>query len=196
MDSASGTNVSLNTQQSWYALQVWARKESSVANHLESQGFECFLPKYVSVRRWSDRVKELEQPLFPGYLFSRFDFENRRPLVTTPGVLQIVGFGKKPTPVSEHEIHALQLAVASGLPKQPWPYLEAGMKVRLTRGNLQNLEGILVNFKGSHRVVLSVSLLQRSVALEVDLDWVAPAETSAAANVRAVRKPLVVPAVS
>ena len=190
----SGSVSSPTTRSSWFALQVWSRKEGIVASHLEGQGFECFLPKYKSERRWSDRVKELDQPLFPGYLFCRFDFENRRSLVMTPGVLQIVGFGKKATPIADSEVESIRLAVSSGLPRQPWPFLEAGMRVRLNHGNLRGLQGILVNFKGSHRVVLSVTLLQRSVALEVDLDWVRPLEASHVQK-KTCSLPLPVPAV-
>lgn len=145
-----------------------------MASRLVELGFECFLPKHRVLRRWSDRMKEREQPLFPGYLFSRFDFQNRRPLVMTPGVIQVVGGGRTPVPIEQSEIDGIQQAVASGLPSQPWPYLEAGKRVKLIYSKLSGLEGILVNFKGNHRVVLSVTLLQRSVALEVDLSWVVP----------------------
>jgi len=156
----------------WFALQVRSRKEDWVASQLAGQGFECFLPKYKTIRRWSDRMKELEQPLFPGYLFCRFDYQNRRPLVMTPGVVQVIGIGRTPMPIEEREIEAIQLAISSDLPSQPWPYLEVGERVRVNYGNLTGLEGILVNFKGNHRVVLSVTLLQRSVAMEVDLSWI------------------------
>ena len=156
----------------WYAVQCWLRKESLIAAQLEGQGIECFLPKYKSLREWSDRKKEVERPLFPGYLFCRFDYTQRRPVVVTPGVVQIVGCGRTPTPIEDREIQAIQIAVASGVSGQPWPYLEVGEKVRIHTGTLSGLEGILVNFKGNHRVVLSVTLLQRSVALEVDLSWV------------------------
>jgi transcription antitermination factor NusG len=161
-------------QLPWYALQCWVRKESLIATQLEGQGFECFLPKSKSLREWSDRKKEVEQPLFPGYVFCRFEYSQRRPVVVTPGVLQVVGFGR--TPVEDREIEAIQIAVASGIPSVPWPYLEVSERVRIHTGKLSGLEGILVNFKGNHRVVLSVSLLQRSVALEVDLAWVASLE--------------------
>jgi len=153
-------------------VQCWLRKESLIAAQLEGQGIECFLPKYKSLREWSDRKKEVERPLFPGYLFCRFDYTQRRPVVVTPGVLQIVGCGRTPTPIEDREIQAIQIAVGSGVSGQPWPYLEVGEKVRIHTGTLSGLEGILVNFKGNHRVVLSVTLLQRSVALEVDLSWV------------------------
>jgi len=167
---------SARTRFPWYAVQCWLRKESLITAQLEGQGFECFLPKYKSLREWSDRKKEVERPLFPGYLFCRFDYTQRRPVVVTPGVLQIVGCGRTPTPIEDGEIQAIQIAVASGVPGQPWPYLEVGEKVRIHTGTLSGLEGILVNFKGNHRVVLSVTLLQRSVALEVDLSWVASLE--------------------
>jgi transcription elongation factor/antiterminator RfaH len=173
LNLATCSPESVSTQFPWYAVQCWLRKESMIATQLEGQGFACFLPKYKSLREWSDRKKEVEQPLFPGYLFCRFDYTQRRPVVVTPGVLQVVGCGRTPTPIEDREIEAIQIAVASGVPGQPWPYLEVGEKVRIHTGKLSGLEGILVNFKGNHRVVLSVTLLQRSVALEVDLAWVA-----------------------
>lgn len=165
-----------NPPAAWYALQVKSRKEAYVASQIESQGIQCLLPLYKSIRKWSDRVKELEQPLFPGYLFCKFDFQNRRPIVTTPGVLHVVGYGRTPIPVAEQEIQALQLAISSGMPKQPWPYLEVGQRVRVIYGTLTGLEGVLVNMKGNHRVILSVSLLQRSVAMEVEASWLTPVE--------------------
>jgi len=158
----------------WYAVYTHSRKESFVASQLEGRGLECFLPTYKSVRQWSDRVKELHQPLFPGYLFCRFDYQDRRPVVMTPGVLQVVGNGKSAIPVADEEIVAIQAAVSSGLAHQPWPHIAIGERVRVVHGTLAGIEGILIKFKGSHRVVLSVSLLQRSVAFEAELSWLAP----------------------
>jgi len=168
---ADSSAIGSTPKAAWYALLVRSRKEGYVASQIQGQGYECLLPTYKSVRKWSDRVKEIEQPLFPGYLFCRFDFQNRRPVVTTPGVLQIVGYGRTAVSVSDEEIQALQLAVASEMPKQPWPYLEVGQRVRVNYGTLSGLEGILVNVKGNHRVVVSVTLLQRSVAMEVETSW-------------------------
>ncbi len=171
--------------KSWFALQVRSRRESSIAAQLIEQGYECFLPLYKSVRRWSDRMKELEQPLFPGYLFSRFDYLNCRSLLMTPGVQQVLGNGRSPIPVEETELESIRQALSSGLPNQPWPYLQVGERVRVNYGSLNNLEGFLINFRGSHRVVLSVTLLQRSVAMEIDLAWVTPVrETSSATTSR------------
>jgi len=187
--------VGKQLQLPWFALQVRSRREVQVLNHLTGQGYQCFLPVYKSERRWSDRVKEIEQPLFPGYLFCRFDLHNRGPLLMTPAVQQIVGVGRTPMPVEETEIESVRQALASGLPSQPWLYLQVGQRVRVNHGNINNLEGILINFKGSHRVVLSVSLLQRSVAMEVDLSWVtavnAAKKVSNAIRERSVAAPAV-----
>jgi len=173
------------SQLPWFALQVRSRREAMVANHLEGQGFDCFLPLYKSTRRWSDRLKEVEQPLFPGYLFCRLNLSNRGPVLMTPGVQQIVGFGRTPVPVEERELESIRQVLSSGLPSLPWPYMHIGERVRVNYGSLVNLEGILVNFKGSNRVVLSVTLLQRSVALEIDLAWLCPIpQASAAATSR------------
>lgn len=172
----------------WFALQVRSRREALVAIQLTGQGYECFLPVYKSERRWSDRVKEIEQPLFPGYLFCRFELHNRGPLLMTPGVQQIVGVGRTPMPVEETEMESIRQALASGLPSQPWLYLQIGQRVRVNHGSMNNLEGILINFKGSHRVVLSVSLLQRSVAMEIDLSWVTPIHEPKRASLNVVRE--------
>ena len=166
----------------WFALQVRSRREALVADHLEGQGLECYLPLYKSTRRWSDRLKEVEQPLFPGYLFCRLNLSNRGPVLMTPGVQQIVGFGRTPVPVEEKEVESIRQVLSSGLPSLPWPYLHLGERVRVNHGSLINLEGILVNFKGSNRVVLSVTLLQRSVALEIDLAWLSPVPTKSPAT--------------
>jgi len=168
----------------WFALQVRSRREGPIATQLQGQGYECFLPLYKSTRRWSDRLKEIEQPLFPGYLFCRFDLHNRGPLLMTAGVQQIVGIGRTPMPVEDSEIDSIRQALASGLPSSPWPYLELGQRVRVNHGSLTNLEGILINFKGSNRVVLSVALLQRSVAMEIDLAWVTPLAEAKKAQAR------------
>ncbi len=178
-DSGLKTEIQVGAglgRMSWYALQVTCRKELSVAAQIESRGVECFLPRYKSLRKWSDRTKEIEQALFPGYLFSRFAYESRQQVVTAPGVLQVVGSGKVAIPVPDCEIEALQVAMRSEVASEPWPYLRTGERVKVNCGRLSGLEGILINFKGNHRVVLSVTLLQRSLALEVDLSWVTSLE--------------------
>ncbi len=142
---------------------------------LRGKGFEEFLPLYRSRRRWSDRVKELDLPLFPGYLFCRFDVQDRLlPILTTPGVISIVGAGKTPVAVSAEEIAAVQAIVRSGLPAQPWPCLAVGSTVFIERGPLAGIEGIALNVDKAYRLVVSVPLLQRAVAVEIERDWVRP----------------------
>ena len=163
-----------NASYPWFALRVRSRYENTVATILGGKGYEWFLPLYKSRRRWSDRIKEIELPLFPGYVFCRFDLQHRLPILTTPGVVTVVGIGKRPVPIDDAEIAAIQAALRSGLSTRPWPFLEIGQRVRVEYGPLCGLEGILLDFKGHHRLILSVILLQRSVAVEVDGAWVIP----------------------
>jgi len=158
----------------WYVLRVRSRFEHTVAAHLHGRGYEWFLPLYTCRRRWSDRYKETDLPLFPGYVFCQLNPSNRLPVLSIPGVVHIVGVGHVPLPVNEAEIVAIQTAVRSGLVRQPWPFLQIGHKVRVEYGPLCGIEGILLRFGGRHRLVLSVILLQRSVAVEVDESWVQP----------------------
>lgn len=167
----------------WFALQVRAQHEKVVAAHLSGRDFEWFLPLYKRRRQWSDRIKEVETPLFPGYIFCRFNPQNRLPILTTPGVVQIVGYNRFPVPIEEGEISAIKALVASGLPNQPWPFMEIGDRIRIASGPLCGIEGILVAFKGRHRLVVSVKLLQRSVAVEIDSALVFP-EGSSSSRIR------------
>jgi len=166
----------------WFALQTRCRYESFVANHLGGNGYELFLPVYKCRRHWSDRIKELELPLFPGYVFCRLNPLDRLPILVTPGVIQVVGIGKKPMPIDDAEITAIRTVVQSGLPGRPWPFLQVGHRVKVERGPLSGIEGILIAFRGRHRLVLSVTLLQRSVAVEVDGAWVNVTRSGLPAN--------------
>jgi transcription antitermination factor NusG len=166
--------LSCGAAHQWFAIRTAAGREKSVSTQLQGKGYEEFLPLYRSKRKWSDRTKELEFPLFPGYLFCRFDFSNRLPILITPGVKLIVGFGKIPAPVSCDEIESLRKVVASGAAATPWPYLSVGQKVQVRDGALAGVEGLLLQVKNSYRIVLSVELLQRSVAVELDRASVAP----------------------
>jgi len=158
----------------WFALQVRSRYENIVTAHLSGMGYESFLPLYKCRRRWSDRFKEIERPLFPGYVFCRLNPLDRLPILITPGVFLIVGLGKTPVPIDEAEIAAIQSAVKSGLPSQPWPFVQIGQRVRIEHGPLCGLEGGLLDFRGRHRLVLSVTRLQRSIAVQVEDAWVTP----------------------
>jgi transcription antitermination factor NusG len=158
----------------WYALQVRPRFEKQVASTLASKGFEGFLPLYRNRSRWSDRIKEVELPLFSGYLFCRFDINKRLPILVTPGVMKVVGIGKIAHPVEDDEIAALQAITLSGLQAEPRSYLNIGEKVRIGIGPLAGVEGILLGVKGSNRLIVSVGLLQRSVSVEISESWVVP----------------------
>jgi transcription antitermination factor NusG len=158
----------------WFALQVKQRYEQLTATILRNKGYEEFLPLYKCRRRWSDRQKQLDLPLFPGYLFCKLDPNNRLPILTTPGVILVVGIGKTPVPVDENEIAAVRSIVSSQLAAQPWTFLRAGQRVRIDHGPLRGVEGLFLNHKNQCRLVVSVTLLQRSVAVEVDSDWLTP----------------------
>ena len=166
---------SLPTPHPWYALRVRSNFESLVSLSLRGKGYDEFLPVYRSSHRWSDRVKEIDLPLFPGYLFCRFDVHDRLlPILTTPGVIAIVGAGRTPIPVSQEEIAAVETIVRSGLPAQPWPCLTVGSRVVIERGPLAGVEGIALNVDKKYRLVVSVPLLQRSVAVEIEREWARP----------------------
>ncbi len=156
----------------WFALFVRVNYETRVAEALRGKGYEEFLPVYRSKRRWSDRVKEIESPLFPGYVFCRLDLNRRLPVLATPGVNLIVGNGRVPVPVQSQEIENLKLVVLSRLEAEPYPYLTIGQRIRIQEGSLQGMEGIVIGNKKPCRLVVSVTLLQRSVAVEVDERWV------------------------
>ena len=158
----------------WFALRVRPRWEKIAAEILRNKGYDEFVPLHKSRRRWSDRYKELELPLFPGYLFCRLSPDAHAPVLTTPGVLYFVGIGRMPLPIEDREIEAVRAILASGLAAEPWPFLRTGSTVRIDDGPLQGLEGILLQLKPRHRLVVSVTLLQRSVAVEIDRDWVTP----------------------
>ena len=166
---------------SWYAIRVRSKFERVASTAIEGKGYEVFLPLHRSNRTWSDRAKELDVPLFSGYLFCRFDVEDRLlPIITTPGVISIVGAGKTPVPVDDEEIESIRAVLSSGLAAQPWPFLRVGSKVYIEGGPLAGVEGIIINTDKVYRLIVSVSLLQRSVAVEIERDWARPIPTGIA----------------
>ncbi len=162
------------TRDQWFALRVRPRSEKLVATMARNKGFEEFLPLYACRRRWTDRIKSVELPLFPGYVFCRLVPEYRLPLLTIPGVMHFVGLGRTPVPIDDSEIAAIQSAVQSGLRTAPWPFVAVGERVRLEDGPLAGLEGIVIKVRNEHRLVVSLSLLKRSVTVEIERDWVKP----------------------
>jgi transcription antitermination factor NusG len=160
--------------RAWFALRAAPRHDKSVALTLHNNGFEECLPLYRSRRRWADRFKTVDLPLFPGYVFCKFNPCSLIPILNTPGVIDIVRAGRTLLTVDEREIENLKALVSSGVPSEPWPYLEVGQHVRLHSGPLYGLEGLLVEVRRAPRLVLSVALLQRSVLVEIDREWFAP----------------------
>jgi transcription antitermination factor NusG len=158
----------------WYAVHVRSKFERTVSTVLDHKGVEQFLPTYRSRRIWTDRVKVLDLPLFPGYIFCRIPLEERNRVVTIDGVIGFVGAGRQPIPISDPEIDAIRTIVQSDVKAQPWPFLKIGQTVRISHGSLAGIEGILVRVKNSWRLVVSVALLERSVAVEIDAAYVSP----------------------
>ena len=165
-------------EQQWFALQVKSRWERSTSAILSGKGYETLYPTCKLQRCHGRRTREVLAPLFPGYLFCRFDVSNRLPILVTPGVVSVVGLGRTPAAVDPAEISSIQALVSRGLPAQPWPYLELGQRVRIGNGALSGIEGILIGFKGQLRIVVSVTLLRRSVAMQVDRACVTPIRTA------------------
>lgn len=132
---------------SWYALRVRTRYEKVASIVLRGKGFQEFPALYRARHRWVDRYKEVELPLFPGYVFCRFDARRQMPILTSPGVISIVGFDGMPAPIDDAEIAAVQAVIRSGLPAQPWPFLKVGQPVRVVCGSLTDIEGIVVELK-------------------------------------------------
>ena len=164
----------------WFALKVRARGEALVGKCLENKGYPVFLPSYFESRKYSDRVVKVSAALFPGYLFCQLDPSRRLPVLTTPGVECIVGFGGVPEPVPESELEAVRRVLQSGAQAVPWPYLATGQKVRIEFGALNGVEGLVVRIRGEERLVLSVNLLQRSICVDIDRSWIRPLELASA----------------
>lgn len=161
-----------DTKQDWFAIQVWAGREVQCAKHLRLRGYELLVPTHRELRRWSDRVKKVECALFRGYVFCRLSDDIAGTILTTPHVIRIVGDGARALPIPVHEIDAIRRIVEMGLLVEPWQFLQTGQRVRIEVGPLRGTEGIVVKTKNRHRLIVSISILQRSVAVEVEADWV------------------------
>jgi transcription antitermination factor NusG len=152
----------------WYALRTRSRHEKIVRDRLVYQGLELLLPTVKRLSQWKDRKKEVEVPLFSGYCFVRFHSEQKLDILKTVGVVDIVGAGKRPEPIPDEEIAAIQTLMTSVLPYDPHPYLHEGMNVEVIRGPLQGVHGILLRKEKRHRLILGVRLIQQAAAVEID----------------------------
>lgn len=156
----------------WFVVKVKPRHEKAVSAMFEGRGLDSFLPLYLARNKWSDRIREVQLPLFPGYVFCRFDPHRRTPVLSVPGVSGIVQFGLDPAAVATEEIESLKCLMRSGLQIEPWPRVEIGELVEVNDGPLTGCKGVVVEIKKKLRLVLSVTLLHRSVLIELDREWV------------------------
>ncbi len=152
----------------WYAAYTCAKHEKRVAEQFTQRALENFLPQYESVRRWKDRRVKLQLPLFPGYVFVRLALRDRLRVLETPSVVRLVGFNGRPAALPDKEMEALRACVKARLAAEPHAYLTVGRRVRIKTGPLAELEGVLIRKKNTFRVVLSLDLIARSAAVEVD----------------------------
>jgi len=154
----------------WFGIRTRSNYEKVAATVLKGKGYDPYLPLYRRPRAASDIQGVSEYPLFPGYVFCRFDARNRLPILMTSGVISVLGFGKEPAPIPDEEIEAIKAVLRSGLPAEPCPYLREGQRIRVRNGSLEGVEGILVKKKNQCRMVVSVTMLQRSISVEIDSD--------------------------
>jgi transcription antitermination factor NusG len=164
-------------EHKWYALTVRYQHERQIERALQSKGLERLVPLYRSRRSWSDRVKDVDLPLFAGYILCQFALAERVRVLDTPGVAKIVGFGGMPAALEDREITGIQRLLALNVPLAPWPYLKPGDRVRVERGPMAGLEGTMLRTKDALRLVIGLELLQRSVAVELDREAIVPQKT-------------------
>jgi transcription antitermination factor NusG len=162
-------------EQHWFAAYTCAQHEKRVAAELAMREVEHFLPLYSSVRRWKDRRVTLDLPLFPGYVFVRLALRDRLRVVQIPSVVRLVGFNGLPAALPDEEMKLLRSGLCQSLRAEPHPFLTVGRRVRIIGGPLAGIEGVLKRKRNSLRVVVSLSLIQRAVAVDVDIADVAPA---------------------
>jgi transcription antitermination factor NusG len=157
----------------WFGIHVKSRCEYRAYDDLNRRGFETFLPLRMEKRRWSDRIATVQTPLFPGYLFCKFSPLDRFRVLNATGVAQIIGSGKAPVPISESEIQSVQTLITSKMFLSPWPYLQVGQLIHIDDGPLAGVEGVVVHAEdGKSRIIVSVTMFLRSVAVEVERDWI------------------------
>ena len=171
---AASTNRVESRPADWYALYTCARHEKQVAAQLQQRDIEYFLPLYSSVRRWKDRRVNLQLPLFPGYLFVHTSLHRRIDVLSLPGAVRFVAFNGRPAALPESDLLRLRAGLDQGLLAQPHPYLKVGRRVRVRSGPLAGTEGILLRKKDQFRLIVSIELIMRSVAVEIDAADVEP----------------------
>ena len=170
----ASTDTREDESLNWFAIYVQAKHEKVVASMLKTKGLDTCLPLTKTVRKWSDRHQEVEEPIFPGYVFCEFNSEFRTPVLRTAGVVQILGAGKRVLPLETSELDALKALERTKAPVEPWPFINKGQWVCVEKGPLAGLTGVVAECKSGLRVVVSIGLLQRSVAVEVNRSQIRP----------------------
>ncbi|MGH9534147.1 MAG: UpxY family transcription antiterminator [Terriglobales bacterium] len=177
----SGNGGQADRGEAWYAACTRSRHEKMVAEQLRGRGVEHFLPLGHTVRRWRSRMAEVDLPLFPGYVFVHIPLPERLRVLTAPGVAYLVASAGRPLEVPEQQMEALRERLAAGALAEPHPYLAVGSRVRVWRGPLAGLEGVLLRKHGQSRLIVSVDMIQRSIALHVEVCDVEPLRAQAPA---------------
>jgi len=180
IDSESGplAEDSLHSKILWYAGYTASRHEKRVAEHFAQRGVEHFLPLYETIHRWNNGRHRVQLPLFPGYIFVRIALRDRLRVIEVPGFVRLVGFSSLPHPLPEADINRMKEALNKGVLAEPYPYLTVGTRVEIRNGPLQGMTGILLRRQNKCRVVISVDLIMRSMAVDVDASDVIPIQGS------------------
>jgi transcription antitermination factor NusG len=169
----------VQSQALWYAGYTVSRHEKRVAEHFAQRGVEHFLPLYETIHRWNNGRHRVQLPLFPGYIFVRIALQDRVRVLEVPGFVRLVGFNSLPVPLPEADINSMKEALTRGVLAKPYPYLTVGTRVEIRNGPLQGMNGILLRRQNKCRVVISVDLIMRSMAVEVEASDVVPIRKSA-----------------
>jgi transcription termination/antitermination protein NusG len=158
----------------WYVLHTKCHHEKTAALRLEGKGFEPFVPLRPIVRKWKDRKKKIEFPIFPGYLFVKMPLVKKTAVLQTPGIVRIVGQGGRAEEVREDQIFALKTIVQEAFEYDPYPYLVPGIEVEVIRGPLKNVRGVLEEKRSKHRLIINLEMINNCVATEIDAEDVKP----------------------
>jgi transcription antitermination factor NusG len=153
----------------WFAFRVRPRHEKRAALYLLEKGEECFVPLIRATRTWAKRVAQVDLPLFSGYVFCRSHRFGLLPILKTPGIVDVIRAGNSPVPIPNSEISALERAISASIPIEPCPYVEVGQKVEIRSGPLTGVVGIVSDRRKSGHLIVSVSLLRRSVLVHIDI---------------------------
>jgi transcription antitermination factor NusG len=160
----------LSGERRWFAVYTTCRHEKRVAHHLVQRDIEHFLPIYRTQHKWKDGSRVMvDLPLFPGYVFVRIDARKRVGVLEVPGVISMIGTGSRPAALPDFEVEALRAGL-DPMRAEPHPLLTVGQRVRIKSGALAGVEGIVIRKKSGFRVVLTLSLLMQSIAIEVNGD--------------------------